>query len=127
MAAALVAILLLAFVLPWMVATQVNARRVAQAQDDVRRIAQDVNIADRAVLAGNGAAPKFAEGVLWPDVKAGILHAAPDPWGNQYLVISTGPAGPVTVLSAGPNGIVETPFNDAGRPSGDDIGYQVRR
>jgi general secretion pathway protein G len=50
-----------------------------------------------------------------------------DPWGNAYVL----PAGnfdvalPVYVLSAGPNGIMETP-SFAVSPLGDDIGIRVK-
>ncbi len=66
-----------------------------------------------------------------------------DPWGNRYAVnvalvdLSPGAATAtgqakmaVWVLSAGPNGIIETPFAQsiltAVRPSGDDIGTRVQ-
>jgi prepilin-type N-terminal cleavage/methylation domain-containing protein len=66
-----------------------------------------------------------------------------DPWGNRYAVnvalvdLSPGAATPsgqpklaVWVLSAGPNGIIETPFAQsilsAVRPGGDDIGTRVQ-
>lgn len=64
-----------------------------------------------------------------------------DPWGNRYLVniglIDTSPgvltvAGPkaaVWVLSAGPNGIVDTPFNQPVTSAalvGDDIGIRIQ-
>lgn len=127
LAAALVAILLLAIVLPVVVATQVNARRVAQAQDDVRRIAQETRLQGPAVLAGEGAAPKSALAMGWLDAKAGSARVPPDPWGNQYLIVVSANPPAVTVLSAGPNGIVETGFSEVGTPTGDDICYQSRR
>lgn len=64
-----------------------------------------------------------------------------DPWGNRYVVniglidlspgvqTPTGPKAAVWVLSAGPNGVLETPFN---RPVtnatlfGDDIGIRIQ-
>ena len=66
-----------------------------------------------------------------------------DPWGNRYLVnvalvdLSPGAATAsgqakmaVWVLSAGPNGVIETPFAQsilaAARPGGDDIGTRVQ-
>jgi len=66
-----------------------------------------------------------------------------DPWGNRYAVnvalvdLSPGAATAsgqakmaVWVLSAGPNGIIETPFAQsilvAARPGGDDIGTRVQ-
>jgi prepilin-type N-terminal cleavage/methylation domain-containing protein len=68
---------------------------------------------------------------------------ASDPWGNRYVVniglidVSPGavtaagrPKMAVWVLSAGPNGIIETPFASsilvAARPGGDDIGTRIQ-
>ena len=55
---------------------------------------------------------------LTPGIKA-------DPWGHRY-VINVGSwsqrRGALVVLSAGPNGIIETPFNTPGvTPGGDDL------
>ena len=46
----------------------------------------------------------------------------PDPWGNSYLVkVSAGGAG-LWLISAGPNGLIETPFDvPADGTRGDDI------
>lgn len=64
-----------------------------------------------------------------------------DPWGNRYLVnigmidtspgvqTTTGPKAAVWVLSAGPNGIVETPFAGPVTSAalvGDDIGIRIQ-
>jgi hypothetical protein len=66
-----------------------------------------------------------------------------DPWGHRYIVniglidpspgshTSTGePKSAVWVLSAGPNGIIDTPFNQPLTPTvttgGDDIGYRIQ-
>jgi prepilin-type N-terminal cleavage/methylation domain-containing protein len=58
-----------------------------------------------------------------------------DPWGKPYLINAANfipPAAPavpppVWVLSAGPNGVVDTPINAATiTPSADDIGFRVR-
>jgi hypothetical protein len=95
------------------------------------------------VLAGPGAAPVFEPGLGWPAARVlspdavaqhlpstpeqgarDALGDTPDPWGNQYLAVvgaSPGPAKPVTVISAGPNGTIETPFGSASTPRGDDI------
>jgi hypothetical protein len=68
---------------------------------------------------------------------------AADPWGNRYVVnvalidLSPGaatangqPKMAVWVLSAGPNGIIETPFAAsilaAAQPGGDDIGTRIQ-
>ena len=51
-----------------------------------------------------------------------------DPWARNLIVTAGSGAGSTRVLSAGPNGIVETPFapGDAARVSGDDIAARVR-
>ena len=66
--------------------------------------------------------------------KGPYLDTASDPWGNMYLVniihAKSGSAYACFVLSAGPNGRVETPFdsskNTAITPSGDDILYRIK-
>jgi type II secretory pathway pseudopilin PulG len=91
------------------------------------------------VLAGPGASPAFTHGVGWPVARVHSvaatpgpsslsarawdeLDATPDPWGNQYLVvIGVGSARQLTVISAGPNGTIETPFGSDATPKGDDI------
>jgi prepilin-type N-terminal cleavage/methylation domain-containing protein len=55
----------------------------------------------------------------------------PDPWGNRYAVnigASLNAAYSILVLSAGPNGTVETAFNLAlnGNAAGDDIIFKIR-
>lgn len=56
-----------------------------------------------------------------------------DPWGRPYVInaanftSATTPPTPVWVLSAGPNGVIDTPINAATTaPGGDDIGFRVR-
>jgi hypothetical protein len=88
--------------------------------------------------APGGRAPASVPGASAPasvqavaPASASGASAPADPWGNQYLVVvaagrgsavvSPGRADAVTALSAGPNGIVETPFADLSRPRGDDI------
>lgn len=94
------------------------------------------------VLVGQGAAPAFTPSLGWPTDRMRSLNAVvqglsnrptpgvgvaiddpPDPWGNQYLVVVGGPGSSktVVVISAGPNGTVETPFGSASSPKGDDI------
>jgi hypothetical protein len=63
-------------------------------------------------------------------VVGGGQQLAPDPWGNGYAVnlaagFSSEPAV-LWVLSAGPNGIIETPFlSETTTTAGDDIGVIV--
>jgi prepilin-type N-terminal cleavage/methylation domain-containing protein len=59
-----------------------------------------------------------------------------DPWGNRYAVNvgnMTTPSSPVWVLSAGPDGIIQTSFSPAApaigttvNTSGDDIAYRIQ-
>lgn len=56
---------------------------------------------------------------------------AADPWGNCYVVnlaaIAAGGRSTLWVLSAGPNGIIDTPFvTESETPAGDDVGIRVR-
>ena len=98
---------------------------------------------DPYVLGGPGAAPAFAQNLGWPADRVLSLSAvlqrlssgrhsgaagaaiedSPDPWGNQYLVVVGGPGSKktVTVISAGANGTIETPFGIAPTPRADDI------
>ena len=151
LAAALAAIAVLAFVLPPLAANQVHARRIDRCKQAVARLAAALEPFagqyDRHayVYFGRGAAPAVTPDLNWPDSAAlplaGLIqrlgpsgsNAAagagvtmddePDPWGNHYLVVisGSGPKGAVTVLSAGPNGMLETPFGSASTPRGDDI------
>ncbi|MEK6743343.1 MAG: type II secretion system protein GspG [Nitrospirota bacterium] len=56
-----------------------------------------------------------------------LAHTSADPWGNAYFINAGNFAGgAVWILSAGPNGTIETP---AGAPvlQGDDVGIMVFR
>jgi hypothetical protein len=71
-------------------------------------------------------------------LEAGAQEIAPDPWGHRYLVnvgaidrsaAADSSAGALWVLSAGPDGIIQTPFDQAGPDAtlrGDDIGVRLR-
>lgn len=147
LAAALVAIALLTFVLPPLAARQVNERRIDRARRDVARIAASLGGEHQAALAeaiasadggplvltGPGAAPTCAPDLGWP---AGRMVPWPalsdtesrDPWGNHYLIaVGRGSGAPIVVLSAGPNGTVDTPFATAASPRGDDIAAEEAR
>lgn len=137
--AALVSILLLTFVVPPLAARHVNQRRIAAAEAEVGRIAAELasvkpDARGTTVLHGPGEAPKTGPGVTWlTGVSEAPLPAlsrpvGPDPWGNRYYAILPAPGSPgtVIVLSAGPNGIVETGIGAFGEralpyPAGDDI------
>ena len=167
----LTVILLLAIVVPALIATSVARTRMARAEADVERIAEDLkhsglearlSASNRKarvdVLAGVGNVPMLPPNSPWagrsedlahmPDENGGAaaagrqgLEGTTDPWGNRYMVnvgaLSGLPHNDATarvgravwVLSAGPNGIVETPFDqpaDRAKLAGDDIGFRVR-
>jgi len=79
-------------------------------------------------LLRNGAAyrrtaPGPGGGWRGPYIESGV---AADPWGHRYAVnaewLERGSAVNVIVLSAGPNGVIETPFeSDDIEPGGDDV------
>ena len=147
LAGALVAIALLTFVMPPLLARQVNAARVARATEEAGRIANlaaeddggAIGLTPPAsrlgplVLAGPGTAPKFAEAAGWPEQGAtSAFSARPDPWGNHYLLVTPSrDNNTAVVLSAGPNGVVETAFAAAksgdSAPTGDDVVIRRRR
>ncbi len=67
--------------------------------------------------------------------RTGVISSDPfDPWGNAYMVnvAPLGKAGqPVWVISAGPNGLLETTVSDTGYfaaeiLTGDDIGFRIQ-
>ncbi len=136
--AALVVIALLTFVLPPLLARHVNTSRVERAQEEAAGVADVVASAaegrarasdEALVLAGPGSTTlKYADETRWPQPRATTTFALrPDPWGNPYLVvISKAPDTTVAVLSAGPNGVVETGFG-ATTSGGDDIVALKRR
>jgi type II secretory pathway pseudopilin PulG len=78
--------------------------------------------------------PATGSALGWSGPYLPVERLLPDPWGNRFLVnIGAGaeagtPPGAVWVLSAGPNGIVETPFLQPAahaRLGGDDVGVRV--
>lgn len=79
------------------------------------------NAAGYGTSTGDGAA-LLARGWRGPYLGSGI---GPDPWGHRYAINAGGwsrRGANVVVLSAGPNGLVETPFRrDGTTPGGDDV------
>lgn len=167
----LTVILLLAIVVPALVATSVARMRIGRAETDVRRIAEGLKHsgleaslstpngkAHVDVLAGMGNVPILPANSPWAGRSEDLAHLrdenggaavadrqgleeTTDPWGNRYMVnvgalsglphsdAAAGVGRAVWVLSAGPNGIVETPFDqpaDRAKLAGDDIGFRVR-
>jgi type II secretory pathway pseudopilin PulG len=136
----LAAIVVLAFVLPYGAVRTLHARRVRAADEGTRAIADRLHqviggtgsgmLTGAEVLAGPGDRPK-AEDERWNGAASislarvlggGAPAIEPDPWGNAYLsnaaALTTGDI--VWVLSAGPDGIVQTPFLAPNGPVGDD-------
>ena len=150
---ALAAILLLAVVAPPGLATLVSRSRIDRAQEEVRRLAEalrDIGVADGSpqaddLLGGPGNTPEAPGVRQWVDGRVGSLsdHVSrplrSDPWGNRYLVnvgaLQTSEADGAStesralwVLSAGPNGLVETRFaapTMSAVVGGDDIGVRI--
>lgn len=131
---AALALALLAAGLPFVGAALVSTRRFETARRQAQALAlalQQSPITDtEEVLVGPGSLPRF-QGEAWPDRKADLKARVPgialqaDPWRNAY-VVNLGGRGAACVISAGPNGIVETPFHDALRAGGDDVVAAVR-
>jgi type II secretory pathway pseudopilin PulG len=117
---------------PVPVATIAGDARWAQTPDASGRVDLIENYLMENMPAGNPAnawpAPRSLESGGW---RGSYLHFAPaaDPWGHRYAInvryFHT--RFDVVVLSAGPNGEVETPFEGLGlRPAGDDRFVLVR-
>jgi hypothetical protein len=128
--AALAGIAVLAIGLPFGAVHALHAHRLERADADLRRIATGLAgraLPDAAVLVGPGNVPqavdpRWTAGPALP--LSGMDDIGPDPWGNAYLVTAAA-SGATWVLSAGPDGIIQTPF--AGEaPAGDDRAAAVR-
>ena len=147
--AALGLILLATAVLPSAAAWRLNRSRVRMAAHDAAGIADALRhiepnlrvVASTAmVLSGPGrlpsaSAPAAERWVTMPRAElvavVGDRHPlSADPWDNCYLVnlaeIAATGSTTVWILSAGPNGMIETPFvTPSGTPAGDDVGMRV--
>jgi hypothetical protein len=138
-----VATTLLLAAAPFVVGHTIHDKRLAEARQDVAAIAEllpRLAIADGqvAVIAGPGKMPRFDDPAwvgrpsapLGPRLAASSapdrapIELTPDPWGNA-IVVNAGGRTTISALSAGPNGIVETPFDHAAA-DGDDIAYPLR-
>ena len=147
-------ILVLTVVAPPGLATLVNRSRIDRARGEVRRLAdaiQDTGLVARArsqtadLLGGPGNTPEAAGVRQWVDGRVGNLSGyvsepiRSDPWGNRYLVnigaLQTRQASEAAtepralwVLSAGPNGLIETVYAVPALSAvvgGDDIGARI--
>ena len=147
--AALGLILLATAVLPSAAAWGVNRSRVRSAEHEIAGIAETLRhlepklrvVAGAATaLCGPGrlplaSAPAAERWVTMPRAElvavVGDRHPlSADPWDNCYLVnlaeIAATGSTTVWILSAGPNGMIETPFvTPSGTPAGDDVGMRV--
>jgi hypothetical protein len=149
--AGIVVLLFLAFAVPYGAVQALHKKRLRAADEGTRAIAERLKtvIAGRSselpagteVLAGPGKRPVVNDerwhsatsvplARLLPPLADPATDAAaqPDPWGNAYLVnVAVPPStGTVWVLSAGPDGIVQTPFVSQAAPLGDDRATRLR-
>lgn len=123
--AALGVIFVLALVVPPAGATWEHRRRIARASNEAAAIADRLSACTRegGVATGPGNLPATPGGgsIQNVTVRGEVCGwpLRPDPWGNGYLI------GPAWVLSAGANGILETPFppSPGVAAAGDDVLY----
>jgi hypothetical protein len=137
-AAALCAIAVLALVLPYAAVQAFHQRRLDTASRQLEAMAVALGQAlatpsaipaGTQLLAGNGPRPAVIDD-LWTTAAAFPLakvSADPgsDPWGNAYLV-NIRDRSHAWVISAGPDGIVQTPFAAPNGPVADDRVVTVR-
>ena len=144
LALALTTIALLAFVLPSILAARLQQNRVSRAQTQVHAVADRLSVAglkaamatlqsqDIGVLTGPGDQILESTDRAWIASRQAPLQSyvalptdavTPDPW-LRALQVNVGArrqGGRLWILSAGPNGIIETPFGGADAPGGDDV------
>lgn len=140
---ALMVIALATAVVPGVAAWRLNLYRVAQTQQRANVAAEDARhralspsapATSASVVCGPGKLPKAAAGerrdewvhyaVMAPQLFAAAMPT--DAWSQCFLMNVGAPPGVrVWVLSAGPNGRIDTPFG-ADALGGDDIGAIVR-
>jgi hypothetical protein len=135
---ALCAIAILAFVLPAFGVRTLHARRLRAVELDLAMIAGALRgspvIPANAILGGPGERPR-AEDERWnsaavlPLTRAAVASAraiAADPWGNAYVACTASTLLGVWVISAGPDGILQTPlYVPREQIAGDDAGVRV--
>lgn len=89
-------------------------------------------IAFGVILNLPGLNPPVAQSCYNDKAKSYIVEDKTDPWGNKYIVNAANFLGnnPVWVISAGPNGTLETSVNSQTLndivPGGDDIGVKIK-
>ena len=127
---------------------RIGAAVMQMIQDTGKSPADRMDGERYACLLGEGSAPKglFAPaglcgdlasllvdegGTIWGEDWSGpyMMHVPADPWGQAYVVTITGFVDPDErpwVLSAGPDGVLETGPHST-EPVGDDIGITLGR
>ena len=138
LAGALGVIVILALVLPYLAVRTLHQGRLDRADRQLQSIATDVSArlgsnpsatpAGTQVLAGTGLRPIVTDDT-WNTAPAFPLARVigdidPDPWGNTYLV-NVADRRRMWVISAGPDGILQTPFLSPD-PLADDRAAPVR-
>jgi hypothetical protein len=136
-------ILLATAVVPPLSAYAVNRSRVRSAarvvtdlaqalRADQSRLAAMARGADVACGAGHMPLARLPGAQGWATATRGAWVQAnrEDPWGNCYainLAAANRSDAALWALSAGPDGIIDTPFLDAvATPAGDDVAVRVR-
>lgn len=139
---ALIAIVIATAVIPPAAAWWLNAGRVSQTSRRVTvaigRLGADVDKTATGVVCGPGRLPGARVTGSHPAHSAWLRELRPAPelfgagmptdaWGRCFLmnIGAWASGGPVWLLSAGPNGLIDTPPN-ALVPGGDDIGGRLR-
>jgi type II secretory pathway pseudopilin PulG len=136
---ALCAIAILAFVLPAFAVRTLHARRLRAVELDLAMIAGALRaspvIPANTILAGPGERPRASDerwnsAAVLPLARAAASPARPitaDPWGNAYVACSSQGQAAMWVISAGPDGILQTPLSVPRQQiAGDDAGLEVR-
>jgi hypothetical protein len=139
---ALTVIAVLAFVLPFGAVRTLHARRLGAAHQDLDALVSRIRLDDlrgrfserASVLIGPGDLPRSADPLWMSGTTAPLVavdrSAHADPWGNGYVInlgASAAAGATVWLLSAGPDGIIQTPFVDSSAtPLGDDLARRLR-
>ena len=137
--AALTAIAFLAIVVPFAAVRSLHERRLSRVSAELDALAPAASRALTSapavnVLLGPGRVPMSAD-PRWLDGPSYPLQNAlepalvtPDPWGNGYVVnLRAGAKAAVWLLSAGPDGTLQTPFDGSSSSTlGDDVGRRLR-
>ncbi|MEX1127784.1 MAG: hypothetical protein WEB50_04380 [Vicinamibacterales bacterium] len=137
--AALMVLALLAAA-PFAAVRTLHGRRLAAADAALEALAAHLRGATLlspsgpAILTGPGALPRANDAAWLTATSAPLTAVAPpvdeDPWANAYVVnTGVGAGQAIWILSAGPNGIIETPFEQPSQSAvlaGDDRGVRLR-